>query len=153
MGIPHAPREIWVSGEKNLCPYLLPPAAQELSLCWKCSLKYRDSLRAEGASAMSKRAVDRKQTKGRSFNIQQIKYWNPWWLHTDALILLKMTPLLLAHVSHMFLWWISRNSALQINMSVLVLTTTWLRASFPRKFLILTWNLLNTSRRILRIFP
>lgn len=86
-----------MSGEKHLCSYLLPPAAQELSLCWKCFLKYTDSPRAADVSAMSKRAVDRKQTKGRSFNMQQVKYQrNPWRLHTDAPILLKMTPLLLA---------------------------------------------------------
>lgn len=41
--------------------YLLPPAAQELSLCWKCFLKNMDSLRVADVSAMSKRAVDRKQ--------------------------------------------------------------------------------------------
>lgn len=53
---------------------------------------------------MSKRADDRKQTKGRSYNIQQIKHQkNSWWLDTDALILLEMTPLLLAHIGHMFL--------------------------------------------------
>lgn len=149
-----APREIGISGEKHLCSYLLPPAAQELSLCWKCSLKCTDSLRVGGASAMSKRADDRKQTKGRSYNIQQIKHQkNSWWLDTDALILLEMTPLLLAHIGHMFLWWISRNSALQTSMSVLVLTTIWLREIFPRNFLILTWNLLNTSRKMVTIFP
>lgn len=66
-----------MSSEKHLCSYLWPPAAQELSLCWKCSLKYMDSPRAAGASAMSKRAVGRKQTEGRSFNIHQIKYQSP----------------------------------------------------------------------------
>jgi len=86
-----------VSGEEILWSYLLPPAAQELSLCWKCFLKYTDFLRVADVSAMSKRAINRKQTKGRRFNMQQVKYQrNPWQLHTGTPILLKITALLLA---------------------------------------------------------
>lgn len=62
-----------MSVERHLCSYLLPPADQELSLCWKCFLKYTDSLRVADVSAMSKMAVNRKQTKGRGFNMQQVK--------------------------------------------------------------------------------
>jgi len=64
-----SPKETWVSTEKHISSYLLPPSAQGLSPYWKCFLKYMGSLRVADASAMSRRADDRKQAKGTRFNI------------------------------------------------------------------------------------